>query len=137
MNPTDRLNRATEIAPVPSSRDADQADWIRHYTAQALSAHAAFRDIMEQPGPPLPQSGWTYLPLIGEASTAAAVSLASGSPDRTGTLWDLNPDCGALNGEWEEWLTGTLDRLGINPADIDGRYRAADFRSPSREATRA
>ncbi|MFF0378788.1 hypothetical protein [Actinoplanes missouriensis] len=127
MTPIDRLNRATELAPTPGTRDADRADWIRHYAAQAFAAHAAFRDQAGQGGADL-----GYLALIGDASLSAAVALSYAGGDQTTVLWDLSYDGGALNGEPTEWLVKVLDRLGINPADIDDRYRAGDFRTPSR-----
>jgi hypothetical protein len=128
MTPIERLNLAHEIAPTPASVNAERADWIRHYAALAFAAQAAFRDQEGQGGTEL-----GYMALIGDAATSAAVALSyTSSHDQTVTLWDLNYDGGALNGEAAEWLVEVLDRLGINPADIDDRYRAADFRTPSR-----
>jgi hypothetical protein len=127
MTPVDRLNLANSLAPLPCSRGMHVDNWIRHYAAQAFAAHAAFRDNNGDLG---------YLALIGEASLSAAVALACDGRDRLDVLWDVNYDCGATGEEPVEWLTATLDRLGINPADIDDRYRASDFRSPSQAVTR-
>ncbi len=131
MTPIDRINLAHQLAPTPASRDAYRNDWVRHYAAQAFAVHAAFRDQLGQPGVEL-----GYLALIGEASLSAAIALSAADSTRTGVLWDLNYDGGALGEEPVEWLTTTLDLLGINPADIDDRYRAGDFRSPSQAVAR-
>lgn len=133
MTPIDLLNRAHDLAPVPETRDQATRDvWVRHYAAEALAAfagfHAVTRDVRR--GDDRPDIG--YLISLAVASMTAAFALSTADSDLPGQLWDLTPEAGALNGEWEEWLTATLDRLGVNPADIDDRYTAGDFRSPSR-----
>ena len=129
-NPIDRLNWAEVIAPIPATRDAHVRDWIRHYAALGLGAYSAFQDLLADPEL---HSADTigYLTLVGQTATAAAAALLDPRP---WIQWDLTPEAGALNGEWEQWLTATLDDLGINPADLDDRYRPADFRSSSRAA---
>ncbi len=64
-------------------------------------------------------------------SLAAAVARLNDRETAAEVIWNLTPELGALNGEWEEWLVDTLDEHGINPADIDPDYEAADFNSPS------
>lgn len=132
---TDRLNRAEELAPVPETRgDATRDTWVRHYAAQSLAAFAGFYQASTDARGAEPGSRPDLGYLISHAVSAftAAFALDTADSDLPGKLWDLTPEAGALNGEWEEWLTDTLDRLGVNPADIDGRYRAGDFRTPSR-----
>src|SRR4051812_30547887 len=79
MTAADRLNLAEGIAPVPASRDqATREAWIRHYAAQAVAAHAAFRQaIRTLPRGPEPGSRpeLGYLIALAVASTAAAAAL--------------------------------------------------------------
>jgi hypothetical protein len=118
---------AHRLAPLPAEReDATILAWTRHYAGLALAAHAAFYDASETPGPEL---GW--LSTIAGTATAAARAVSDRGMAVGGALWDLTPELGALNHEYEEWLVEVLDNLGVNPADIDPRYHAADFRSPS------
>ncbi len=117
---------AERLAPLPDSREnATIFAWTRHYAGLALAAHAAFYDASETPGPEL---GW--LMTLAVSATAAARAVSSPLAGVGQELWDLTPELGALNGEYEEWLVETLDNLGVNPADIDPRYNADDFRSP-------
>lgn len=121
----ERLNVAEQLAPVPE-KDGTVDSWVKHYAALALAAYAAFQDSLERPGPEL-----GYLSAIGTSATAAACALTVTPDAAANELWSLTPEAGALNGEWEEWLTSTLDGLGINPADLHPAYTAADFRSPA------
>lgn len=122
---------AERLAPVPYDRDkATHEAWLRHYVALGLAAHVAFVDAL----PPLgskPEPGSCpdlgYLVTIATSATAAAVALDTPAESVAEELWELTPEAGALNGEWEEWLTDRADDLGINPADIDHRLDAADF----------
>jgi len=129
----DPFEAAHRLAPVPA-RDGGREDWVRHYAAQALATYAVFtealRTVPRDPEPgSRPDLGW--LSMLGVAATAAAVVLTTVPEDVPHNLYDLNPDGGALNGEWEHFLVGRLDQLGVNPADIDPRYQATDFRSPT------
>jgi hypothetical protein len=124
---------AERLAPEPVSREAaTTATWTRHYAALALAAHAAFNTAMRTvPRNPEPGSrpDLGYLITVAVSSTAAAVALTATPDEVAHALWDFTPEAGALNGEYEEWLAGTLDNLGVNPADIDPRYNGDDFRS--------
>lgn len=128
---------ASHLAPIPDEHGTVD-DWVRHHAAQALAAWTVFdREVRFYVGHPTqgdhPEIG--YLSMLGVASTHAAVALSSVHRGPIATeLYDLTPEMGALNGEWEEWLTDRLDALGINPADINDEYIAGDFRSPSRVA---
>ncbi len=130
---------AERLAPVPGETGT-RDDWVRYHAAQALAAWTVFdRDVRFFVGHSTqgsrPEIG--YLSALGVASTHAAVALDNpDGPPRE--LWALTPEAGALNGEWEEYVVERLDELGVNPADINGEYIAADFNSPSRaeEATR-
>jgi hypothetical protein len=124
----DPFEAAERLAPTPDE-NATVDDWVRHYAATAFAAWATFRKQIGQRG-----GGLGYLSLIGTSATAAAIALTVPRERVSHRLWELTPEAGALNGEWEEWLTGTLDRLGINPADINDEYVARDFRSPSSAA---
>ena len=126
------LDAAERLAPVPETRDeATKRAWVRHYAALGLAAWVEFRRTL----PPLgsesapgsrPELG--YLAEIGVAATAAVCALTlAGDADMGGLLWDLTPEAGALNGEWEDYLIGMLAGMGINPADIDPALNAADF----------
>ncbi|GAA0495149.1 hypothetical protein Ade02nite_19130 [Paractinoplanes deccanensis] len=114
---------AERLAPEPEQH-ATADDWIRHYAALAL---AAWREFRTASGVDL-----GLLSLVGTTATSAAVALTFNRQMAPGVIWSLTPEAGALHGEWEEWLTETLDRLGVNPADIHPGYEASDFRSPSR-----
>ncbi len=134
-DPYEAFNVADRLAPLPESRDqATPMVWVRHYAATALAAHYVFRKSLPslredyKPGS-RPDLG--LLSATATSATAAAVALLNNVEVAAGTLWDLTPELGALNGEWEEWLVAVLDRLGVNPADINPYYEAADFRSPS------
>ncbi len=130
----DPFTAAHRLAPVPGEH-ATTDDWVRHYAAQALAAWTVFdRETRFLIGHPTqgdrPEIG--YLSMLGVAATSAAVALTAPKGLAPRLLWELTPEMGALNGEWEEWVTETLDRLGVNPADINDEYVAGDFRSPSR-----
>ncbi len=130
------FNVADRLAPAPpTAEEATPAAWVRHYAATALAAHYVFRKSLgrQDPGNPVsatrPDLG--LLVTIGTSATAAAVALLNDRETAAEIIWNLTPELGALNGEWEEWLVATLDEHGINPADIDPDYEAADFNSPS------
>lgn len=141
MTPIDFLNRAHELAPTPGE-DGTRDDWIRCYAAQALAAFAGFYQVTHEVrrGDSRPEIG--YLALIGHTSVSACIALDHASSDHASAvdvslaLWEHTPEGGALNGEWEQYIIDTLDRLGVNPADIDDRYDARHFTSPSRAVTR-
>ncbi len=129
------FNVADRLAPAPpTAEEATPAAWVRHYAATALAAHYVFRKSLpglradREPGS-RPDLG--LLVTIGTSSLAAAVALLNDRETAAETIWNLTPELGALNGEWEEWLVDTLDEHGINPADIDPDYEAGDFNSPS------
>jgi hypothetical protein len=130
------FDAAERLAPQPETREeATTEAWLRHYAAQAMAAHAAFRDALPPmwPSPDMesrPELG--YLVTIGVASTTAAIALSTRPADVAGLIWDLTPEAGALNGEYVDWLADLLDHHGINPADIERHYNAADFNSVSR-----
>ncbi len=126
--------RAEILAPVPG-KGGTVDDWVRHFAADALAGFAHFRSLLRtlgrNPAPgSRPDLGYT----IGGAtsSLAAAIALTSDRDDAARKLWNLTPEAGCLNGENEDWVVELLDRLGINPADIDPAYNASDFDSPSR-----
>lgn len=124
------IDAADRIAPAPTSRDgANRTTWVKHYAAQALAlyatARAEFRTL--QPNPEAgsrPDLG--YLMLAAVSSTTAVAALIDPA-DAPKLIWDLTPEAGALNGEWEEWLTDVLVRHGINPADVDPDLDPADL----------
>ncbi len=126
---------AEKLAPVPATRDeATTEAWVRHHAATGLAAFTEFHRASlagfgrREPGS-RPDLG--YLVGLGVAATHAAIALSEPAVTASGRLWDLTPEAGALNGEWEEWLADTLDRHDINPADINPAYATADFNSPS------
>ncbi len=124
ITPTDLLNRAVEIAPVPG-RDDDRKAWIRHYAAAAMSALAAFR--LTERTSPGPQLG--YLALSADAAIAAVIALDAPAAEVTRLLWEMSPE-GEGDGEVVlEFLAHTLEAHGINPADLYPWYRAEDFTS--------
>jgi hypothetical protein len=114
---------ALRLAPQPATRDAGLDEWQRHYAAVALAAWSEFRTTSGE-GP--------LLALAGGLALSAAAALEPPRNHTARLLWDLTPEAGALNGEWEEWLAETLDRLGVNPADIHRDLEPGDWRSPSR-----
>lgn len=128
------FHAAERLAPEPKRReDATRQDWIRVHAANALAAYTAFRDALRTiPDKPEPGSrpDLGHLMLIATSATAATAGLVF---DRLSArrLWDLTPEAGALNGEYIDFLAEVLDTHGINPADIDPEFNAADFRSVS------
>lgn len=133
----DFLADAERLAPEPNSRAVlDGRDkWARHFAAQALAAHSEFRvairTVNKQTAPgSRPDLG--HLMAIATASTAAAVALTVPAEHVAGKIWDLTPEAGALNGEYIDWLAETLDRLGVNPADLHPWFDGADFTTPAR-----
>lgn len=126
--PIDFLNRAAELAPVPDRSDADPKLWVRHYAAQAMAAHAAFRLVERiDPGPNL-----GYLALLGTAATAVVVAIMEPAEVVSHALWDVTPEAGDLNGNWIGFLADTLEAHNINPADLYPWFEAKDFTSPVR-----
>lgn len=126
---------ANRLAPVPAENGTVD-DWVRHHAAQSFAAWAQFREDLRRPAAERTVD-LGYLSMLGVASLHAAIALSSihrGPVPQE--LYDLTPEAGAFNGEWEEWLTERLDLLGINPADINGEYVAGDFRSPSQVVAR-
>lgn len=135
-DPINLLNNAEELAPVPATKEeATREAWVRHFCAQAMAAYAGAHHLMSTSSPKEHGKQYGALVLMAVASTSAALGLTTPPEDLPHRLWRFTPECGALNGEWEEWLADTLDRFGVNPADVDGRYDAAHFRSPSVRAT--
>ncbi|GGM26916.1 hypothetical protein GCM10011608_09630 [Micromonospora sonchi] len=130
MTPIDLINQANKIAPIPAvENDATRTAWIRHYAALALAAYAALRaetsDLPRNPQPgSRPDIG--YLAVLANSATAATAALDD-SGDAPNLIWDLTPEAGALNGEWEEWLAEVLVKRGINPGHIDPDLDPADF----------
>ena len=124
------INAAERIAPAPATREnATRAAWVRHYAAQALACWATFRaetrNLTPNPEPgSRPDIGYLALAAVSSTTAVAALTTANGVPE---LIWDLTPEAGALNGEYEDWLTDVLVRHGINPADIDPDYNADDF----------
>ncbi len=127
------LTVAERLAPVPATREEATAyAWVRHHAAAGLAAFTMFDRGLHAltPNPekgPRPDLG--YLVALGVASMHAAYAVDAPGLPLPGEMWDLTPEAGALNGEWEEWLAETLDRYGINPADINPAYNSADFNS--------
>lgn len=132
---------AARLAPQPTKRLDElgvggerEAEWNAHYAALALAAHAEFRAALDTLGSsPAPGSrpDLGYLMMIATSATAAVVAL--GPQDHLGQrLWDLTPECGALNGEYIDYLADLLNKYGVNPADIYRWFDAADFESTSR-----
>lgn len=125
------FDAAERLAPTPTAHeDATRDAWIRHHAATALAAYATFRaEVRNIPPNPVPGSRpeLGYLMLAATSATAAAAALTDRTDDAPGLIWDLTPECGALNGEWEDWLTETLVRHGISPGLIDPDLNPADF----------
>lgn len=124
---------AETLAPLPE-RDAAPDQWARHFLALSFAAYAdLYRTVRELPRLPRPGSrpDIGHLSVLGHTALAAAVALTHTEDSAGPAIWDLTPEAGALNGEWEEWLVKQLDLRGINPADINPAYEAGDFRSPS------
>ena len=132
--PHDAFTAAARLAPLPTDRyTATTADWIRYYAAQALAAFSTFHTEVAELTPstePGSRPDIGYLAVLGHTSVAAAVALETPTAFAATLLWDLTPEQGALNGEWEEWVADALERHGVNPAAIDPRYRAGDFTAP-------
>ncbi|WP_229401936.1 hypothetical protein [Micromonospora okii] len=124
------LNTALTLAPQPDTREtATREAWVRHYAALALAAYAeqraGFRNLPRNPAPgSRPDLG--RLGLIATSALTAAAALVD-PDDAPALIWDLTPEAGALNGEWEDWLADTLVRHGINPAAVDPDLDPADF----------
>jgi hypothetical protein len=134
---TNPFNTADQIAPEPASRDQATAEaWARHYCAMALAAHVAFRTAIRNFKPDgtqaRPELGLLTCAAVGYASAAVALLHPEDAP---GLIWDITPEAGALNGEWEDWLDDTLVHLGINPAHIDPDLDATDFNPQQSAAT--
>jgi hypothetical protein len=135
---------AEKLGPVPyNADDATPQAWLRHYIATALAAHTAFYAALPPPRTvPADQVGSKpelgYLMMIATSATAAAQAIdaviaGDVTADKVAAaIWKLTPNCGALNSEYVGWLMERADQLGINPADLDFRLNAADFRSTSR-----
>lgn len=124
------INAAERIAPTPATReDATRGPWVRHYAAAALACWATFRREIRNltPNPePGSRPDLGYLALAATSATAAVVALTN-PVDAPELIWDLTPEAGALNGEYEDWLTNVLVRYGINPGHIDPDLDPADF----------
>lgn len=127
---TDLINTAERLAPAPTVREgANRTTWVKHYAAQALACWATFRAEIRnlRPNPqPGSRPDLGYLTLAAVASTTATAALIN-DPDTPALIWDLTPESGALNGEYEDWLADVLVRHGINPGDIDPDLDPADF----------
>ncbi|GAA0550083.1 hypothetical protein GCM10010172_35200 [Paractinoplanes ferrugineus] len=126
--PSDLLNRAADLAPVPDGDTDNTAPWVRHYAATAMAAWAAFR--LAERTDPGPQLG--FLALLGTAATAVITALSVTSEDAPRALWELNADGGEMNGESIEHLADVLEHHGINPADLYPWFEAGDFTAPTR-----
>ncbi|MDH6460139.1 hypothetical protein M2302_000290 [Micromonospora sp. A200] len=125
------INTANRIAPAPATREgANRETWAKHYAAQALACWAAFRAEIRSltPNPePGSRPDLGYLALAAVASTTAVAALTDQTDYAPTLIWDLTPEAGALNGEWEEWLADVLVRYGVNPGHIDPDLDPADF----------
>lgn len=134
---TELINRAARVAPLPERREDATVDvWVRYFAALALAAHAGFAEMLHEvekldENTPSPPGTLALLINLAVAAQSAVIALQE-TGEEAGAIWDLTPELGALNGEWEGYLASTLDGLGVNPADLDPRYVAADFNSPSR-----
>ncbi len=130
---------ADRLAPHPATEQASTVEvWARHYAAQAVAANAYLRRVLHEKftgDGEVPDVGF----IVGTATASTAVALALTTPrDEIGAeLWSVSPELGALNGEWEDTMDDLLDRLGINPADIDPDLEPGDFTSPSVRAEAA
>lgn len=136
LTQVDPFAAADRLAPIPESRDAASNEaWSLHFAATALAAHVVFRETLRTVprGAPGSRPDLGYLSMTAAAAIAAAAAFIP-KDDTAGLVYDLMPGYGANNGEDIEWVSQLLDALGVNPADIDPRYNAADFRSPSRPA---
>ncbi|MFC4146592.1 hypothetical protein ACFO0M_10025 [Micromonospora mangrovi] len=122
---------AHRLAPQPATRDTATRDaWIRHYAAEALAAYAVFQTEINAHLAAGPHAGSRldlgYLILAAGAATTTAAALADPA-DAPNLIWDLTPEAGALNGEWQDWLVETLVKHGVNPGHIDREYDPDDF----------
>ncbi len=135
-DPITPILAAERLAPPPDTEaESTRGVWYRYHLAHAFAAYVAFHNTLPtvgrntEPGS-RPELG--YLSGMAVASThAAALLQPDGDPwtSAGATMWHLTPELGALNGEYYDWLMDRLDEAGINPADIDHRLTAADFRS--------
>lgn len=127
---TDPFVAAGRLAPQPKTREEATADgWARYYAAEAVATNAYLRQILNQDGPP--KGDISFIVGVSVAATAVALALTTSREEIAEKLWDITPELGALNGEWEEEMIDLLDRLSVNPADIDPDLDPADFDSPS------
>lgn len=127
---------AGRLAPEPASVEESTVEvWARHYAAQAVAANAYARRVLRGKWLGIGSSTDVgFLVGMSVASTAAALALTTPRDGIAAKLWSVTPGLGALNGEWKTAMSDLLDRLGINPADIDPDLDAADFNSPSQQA---
>lgn len=135
----DPFEAAERLAPLPDDRNAPIDDWVRYHAATALAAWTVFHhETRTIPRNPMPGSrpDIGYLSALGVASVHAAAACNTVAAVRSGLLYDLTPELGALNGEYEDWAAQVLDDLGVNPSDINPAYVAGDFRSPSESVAR-
>lgn len=131
MTTTSPFDAAEQVAPAPTTRDgANRVTWAKHYAATALAAYVTFR-AETRALPRNPEAGSRpdlgYLILAAVSATTAAAALVDQSNTTPKLIWDLTPEAGALNGEWEEWLADILVQHGVNPGDIDPDLDPADF----------
>lgn len=125
------FDAAAKVAPAPETREgANRETWVKYYAAVALAAYATFRaeirTLTPRPAPgSRPDLG--YLMEAATSATAAAAALTDQTDYAPKLIWDLTPESGAFNGEWEEWLADVLVRRGINPGHIDPDLNPDDF----------
>jgi hypothetical protein len=120
------LNRAEDVAPCPTEETADTIQWTRHWAAVGLASFTAIRKSIHGGTEHHHAKEVGYLSLLGTAAMTAVVGLTEPT-EAAKLLWNLTPECGALNGEYEEYLTELLARYGVNPADIDPDLVHDDF----------
>ncbi|MBM0275349.1 hypothetical protein [Micromonospora tarensis] len=134
--PENLFNTAEQHAPAPTTREgANRETWVKHYAAQALAAYAMFRAetrTLPRNAEPDSRPDLGYLILAAVSSTAVVAALTDQTDYAPKLIWDLTPEAGALNGEWEDWLTDVLVRRGINPGLIDPDVDPADFTAATR-----
>lgn len=122
---------SSNIAPQPKTEaEATTEAWLRHYAVRAQSLYAAYRVTMDAFFKS-PTGSEEYHRLGRQMGTQVESALAHqmvayllattaalpGADERAQGIWDLTPELGALNGEWEDQLAGLLGGLGI---DWDG-----------------